>query len=99
LPSTNLVPGSEEYILDAANIQKVEGVDPSTIGFEVSAEATTADYRIGGKTVRLLLVLYPTQQIARKYADQMNAATPNLASLADVLVRFWQLFPAPQILQ
>jgi hypothetical protein len=80
LPSTNLIPGSEEYILEAANIQKVEGVDPSALGFEVSAEATTADYRIGGKTVRLLLVLYPTQQIARKYADQMNAATPNLAT-------------------
>src|SRR4051794_12455211 len=28
LPSTNLIPGSEEYILDAANIQKVEGIDP-----------------------------------------------------------------------
>jgi hypothetical protein len=80
LPSTNLIPGSEEYILDAANIQKVEGVDPSRLGFDVSAEATTADYRIGGKTVRLLLVLYPTQQIARKFADQMNAATPNLAT-------------------
>jgi hypothetical protein len=80
LPSTNLIPGSEEYILEAANIQKVEGVDPSALGFEVSAEATTADYRIGGETVRLLLVLYPTQQIARKYADQMNAATPNLAT-------------------
>jgi Family of unknown function (DUF6599) len=80
LPATNLIPGSEEYILDAANIQKVEGVDPSALGFEVSAEATTADYRINGKTVRLLLVLYPTQQIAKKFADQMNAATPNLAA-------------------
>jgi hypothetical protein len=80
LPSTNLIPGSEEYILDAANIQKVEGIDPSALGFEVSAEAMTADYRIGGKIVRLLLVLYPTQQIAKKFADQMNEATPNLAA-------------------
>jgi len=80
LPSTDLIPGSEEYILDAANIQKVEGVDPSALGFDVSAEATKADYRINGKIVRLLLVLYPTQQLARKYADQLNAATPNLAT-------------------
>ena len=80
LPSSDLIPGSEEYILDAANIPKVEGVDPLALGFEVSAEATTADYRINGKIVRLLLVLYPTQQIARKYADQLNAATPNLAA-------------------
>jgi hypothetical protein len=64
LPSANLIPGCEEYILDAANIQKVEGVDPSALGFDVSAEATTAEYRITGKIVRLLLVLYPTQQIA-----------------------------------
>jgi hypothetical protein len=80
LPSTNLIPGSEEYILDAANIQKVEGINPSALGFEASAEATTADYRINGKTIRLLLVLYPTQQIAKKYAEQLNATTPNLAS-------------------
>jgi hypothetical protein len=80
LPSVNLIPGSEEYILDAANIQKIEGVDPSALGFDVSAEATTAEYRINGKIVRLLLVLYPTQQIAKKFADQMNAATPNLAT-------------------
>jgi hypothetical protein len=79
LPSTNLIPGSEEYILDAANIQKVEGVDPSALGFDVSAEAATANYRINGKTIRLLLVLYPTQQIAKKFTDQINAATPNLA--------------------
>jgi hypothetical protein len=80
LPTANLIPGSEEYILDAANIQNVEGVDPSALGFEVSAEATTADYRISGKVVRLLLILYPTQQIAKKFADQMNASSPNLAT-------------------
>src|SRR5882672_11299330 len=80
LPSANLIPGSEEYILDAANIRKVEGVNPSELGFDVSAEAATADYRINGRTVRLLLLLYPTQQIAKKFADQMNAATPNLAA-------------------
>jgi len=80
LPSTNLIPGSEEYILDPSNIRKMEGVDPSALGFDASAEAVTADYRISGKTIRLLLVLYPTQQLAKKYADQINAATPNLSA-------------------
>jgi len=80
LPSTNLILGTEEYIIDAANIQKAEGIDPSALGFDVSAEAMTAEYRIDGKIVRLLLVLYPTQQIAKKFADQMNTVTPNLAT-------------------
>jgi hypothetical protein len=80
LPTANIVPGSEEYILDALNIPKMEGVDSSELGFDTSAEAVTADYRINGRTVRLLLVLYPTQQIAKKYADQIDTATPNLSS-------------------
>jgi hypothetical protein len=80
LPTANIIPGSEEYILDALNIPKMEGADPSELGFDTSTDAVTANYRIGGRTVRLLLVLYPTQQIAKKYADQINAATPDLSS-------------------
>jgi len=79
LPTSNLISGSEEYILAASNLEKVEGVDPSALGFDSSAEAASADYRINGKTVRLLLVLYPTQQIARKYAEQIDVAAPSLA--------------------
>ena len=79
LPAANLIAGSEEYILSASSLEKSEALDPSTLGFDSSAEAMLADYRIEGRTARLLVVLYPTQQIAKKYADQLNAATPNLA--------------------
>lgn len=76
LPASNLVAGSEEYILAASDIEKVEGVHPSDLGFDSSAEAASADYRINGKTIHLLLVLYPTQQIAKKISDQINTASP-----------------------
>lgn len=78
LPSANLVAGSEMFMLDATNIQAVDGVDASALGFDSSAIAAGADYRVNGKAAHLLLMLYPTQQIAKKYADQFNAATPNL---------------------
>jgi uncharacterized protein DUF6599 len=79
LPTSNLIAGSEEYILAASEIEKVEGVDASELGFDSSAEAASANYRINGRTVRLLLVLYPTQQIAKKVSDQINGASPKFS--------------------
>jgi hypothetical protein len=79
LPTSNLIAGSEEYILAASDIAKVEGIDPSELGFDSSAEAASADYRINGRTARLLLVLYPTQQIAKKITDQINSSSPKFA--------------------
>jgi len=79
LPASNLVSGSEEYILAASSIEKAEGIDPTELGFDSSAEAALADYRINGKAARLLLILYPTQQLAKKYADQLNTTSPHLA--------------------
>jgi len=80
LPATNLIAGSEEYILDAASLPKMEGIDSDGIGFDVSAEVAMADYWINGKKVRLLLAIYPTQQLAKKYADQIFAHAPALGS-------------------
>jgi hypothetical protein len=79
LPTSNLISGSEEYILAASSIEKAEGIDPSELGFDSSAEAASASYRINGKTARLLLLIYPTQQLAKKYADQLNTKDPRFA--------------------
>jgi hypothetical protein len=76
LPTSNLIAGTEEYILAASDIAKVEGIDPSELGFDSSAEGATAEYRVNGRTARLLLVLYPTQQIAKKISDQINTSSP-----------------------
>jgi len=80
LPSANMVAGSEEYILNPMNVESSAGIVPAKLGFDFSAEAASASYRINGKTAQLLLLQYPTQQIAKKYEDQLRAAAPDLES-------------------
>jgi len=79
LPLSNLVNGSEEYILSASDLPKTEGLDGFDVGFDDSAEVAAADYRINGKTIHLLLVLYPTQQMAKKYSDRLATANSSVA--------------------
>src|SRR6185295_16218583 len=73
LPPANLVQGSERYVLDASGIGRELDLDPQALGFDDSAEAATADYRVGGKIVHVVLLMYPTQQLAKKYEDQWTA--------------------------
>jgi hypothetical protein len=49
-------------------------VDPGQLGFDSSAEAATAEYRINGSRAHLLLLLYPTQHIAKKYTEALPGA-------------------------
>ena len=69
LPVENRVADSEAYVVSAASMDKAWGVDPSRLGFDRSAEAAVARYRIKGKPVRLLLLMYPTQQMAIKHEE------------------------------
>jgi hypothetical protein len=79
LPPRNLMPGSDKYILDAENVDRAFGVDPATLGFDDDVEVATASYRSDGRTSRLMLLLYPTQQIAKKYVEQILSGKPGLA--------------------
>jgi hypothetical protein len=71
LPSTNIVEGSEKYILRPELIERSSGLNSESLGFDFSAEAAMATYRVDGSTAKLLLMLYPTQHIARKHADEL----------------------------
>jgi hypothetical protein len=73
LPDENLVEGTEKYLLHEEAIDRTAGIDPRKLGFDSSAEAATATYRVGGKSAQLLLVLYPTQHMAKKYADELES--------------------------
>ena len=73
LPPNNLVQGSEQYILHPEGIDRDLQLETSTLGFDDSVEVATATYRVNSKSVHLVLLLYPTQQIARKYADRWDA--------------------------
>jgi Family of unknown function (DUF6599) len=77
LPPENLVQGSEKYIVDATGIGRALDLDPDNLGFNDSVEIAIADYRVNAKTAHLVLLMYPTQQLAKKYEDQWSTLTPN----------------------
>jgi hypothetical protein len=77
LPPANLIQGSDKYIVDASSIGRELNVDAQALGFDDSVEVAVAQYRAEGKTPHLILLLYPTQQIAKKYEDQWASTDPN----------------------
>jgi hypothetical protein len=77
LPPENLIQGSERYVLDETGIGREAELDPKTVGFDDGVEIATADYRVTGKIAHLVLLLYPTQQIAKKYSDELDANAAN----------------------
>ncbi len=77
VPLNSLVPNTEKYIVDAAGVPPGLGLDPSALGFEDDVEIATARYEVNGKQASLVLLLYPTQHVARKYTDDWDAAFPD----------------------
>jgi len=73
-PPENLVQGSERYVVDETGIGRDLELNPQTLGFDDSAEAAIADYRVNGKTAHLVLLMYPTQQVAKKYEDEWTSS-------------------------
>lgn len=88
LPKDGLVPGSERYVLGPLALSSAFPPGNSTpsdwAGFGSSAEAMVARYRLPGKGPRnealLLLILYPTQQLA---ADRYTAMGKSFALNVD----------------
>jgi hypothetical protein len=76
LPPQNLIQGSERYAVDPSGIGRALDVDPQSLGFDDSVEVATADYRVNGRLAHLILLMYPTQQLAKKYEDQWSANSP-----------------------
>jgi hypothetical protein len=75
LPLNNLLPGTDRYVVDAAGLPSVLGFDKEALGFEDDVEIATAQYRVNGKTANLVLLLYPTQQLAKKYAELWDGSS------------------------
>ena len=67
-------------MVEATGIGRDLDLDPKTLGFDDSVEIATAAYKVDGKMARLVLLLYPTQQLAKKYMDQWEAASPDESS-------------------
>jgi hypothetical protein len=79
LPPENLVQGSDKYIVDATGVARELNLDPQSLGFDDSMEMATADYRVGGRIAHLVLLMYPTQQLAKKYENMWVAQSPDEA--------------------
>ena len=77
LPPENLVEGSEKYLVDPTGIGTDLKLDPEKLGFDDSVEIATAEYNVGGKSAQLVLLMYPTQQIAKKYAEDWDTVSPD----------------------
>ena len=77
LPKEDLVAQSPKYLLGPVAFERIEQNLPSAvIGFDMGAEAEIAQYRIGGNAVRLLLVSYPTPQMAAKKLRDFKQTPP-----------------------
>jgi hypothetical protein len=65
LPTDNMIQRSDHYILGPVALNEFLplGAD-DWLGFSHGAEAETAQYQVGGKTITLLLADFPTPQIA-----------------------------------
>ena len=67
LPEQGRVPQSQKYFIGPAVYKRmVDRVPVSSIGFDIGAEAALAQYHIEGRDASLLLISYPTPQIAAK---------------------------------
>jgi hypothetical protein len=74
LPAEGLVPSSEHYFLGPVALRAVLPAGSGDwLGFSNGAEAISARYRKAGQDVSLLIVEYPTQQIAAKHFDSAKA--------------------------
>ena len=73
LPIEGEVPGSEHYVLGPLALQKFLPIGSGDwLGFSQGAEAILARFRKGKQEVSMLIVEYPTQQIAAKAYGAMT---------------------------
>lgn len=92
LPAEGLVAGSDRYLLGPRALGEVAPLAPGDwAGFAYGAEAEAARYRRGGAEAWLLLLSYPTPQIAeerlRDFARFFNLNGSRRAGLREVFAR------------
>jgi hypothetical protein len=69
MPVRHRVPGSERYVLGPASLEAfAPGIPPAAAGFEHSAEASVARYKLHRGDGTLAVFSYPTHHIARDRA-------------------------------
>jgi hypothetical protein len=89
LPQKNVIEGTDRYILGPRTLDELfPGGLGDSIGFSTGAEAELAHYRVGGHDATLLIVDFPTPQLAQdRLADvekkfNVNGSNPGSNSPA-----------------
>jgi hypothetical protein len=73
LPSENLVPNSERYILGPVGLAKFDpGIPPSVVGFHMGAEGQLGVFHSPKGDMALAIFNYPTPQLARQKVDDFE---------------------------
>lgn len=73
LPSDGFIKGSDAYVLGPLGLQRVAPLASGDwVGFAYGAEVEAARYRMNGREATLLLISYPTPQIARRQLDSLG---------------------------
>ena len=81
LPDAGLVHGSERYIIGTWGLATfVPIANGDWAGFEQGAEALLAKYRHGGEESSLLVIEYPTQQIAGSHVEKISAVAASASA-------------------
>jgi hypothetical protein len=88
LPAAGLVHSSAKYAYGPQVFEHVVAELPAmSVGFHMGAEAVAGEYHLPGKQpMRLVLVEYPTPQIARNFAKNLETAS-SAANLAAVRIK------------
>jgi len=84
LPKQSYVKNSAKYVLGPATLDKVNAPVPASfVDFEKGAEVVLGNYDASGGEATLMLIAYPTPQIAADYLRKIEAAQKPGNSLAD----------------
>lgn len=82
LPAKAQVNNSIKYVVGPVGLAKINSPLPAElVDFSVGAEVAEADYQVSGEPATLMVISYPTPQIATKNLQRMDAARqPNAQS-------------------
>jgi hypothetical protein len=84
LPRQSYIKNSAKYVVGPEGMQKAGAPIPAAlVGFDAGAEVVLGNYNTSGGEASLMLISYPTPQIAADHLRRIDAAYPQNGSGAD----------------
>jgi hypothetical protein len=88
LPEENVIPSSTKFLMGPVGFERLSTqLPPSSIGFDLGAEAAVAQYRAEGSSLRVLLVSYATPQLAAKQLQSFEGGASTAGARHNFYVR------------